>query len=286
MTITANNDSKTYGTRRPSAATAFTATGLVTANGDTITGVTESQHRRGDVGGGRQLHIVASSRDGHGAEQLHHQLRGREADREHEGPDHHSQRRTKTYGQTVAFAGTEFSASGLVNTDAVSSVTLTSAGAAATATVAGSQYDILATAAVGTGLGNYAISYAVGKLTVNKATPVISWLGMPSSMNQGSGLTATQLNAVAVVGSSPVAGAITYSLPSGVVTVGTAVYGVGAFNMLASFSPTDLNYTAASSTQTLTVDNVGPTVTSIALPSGPEHLGRPQRSRRSLWILA
>ena len=49
---------------------------------------------------------------------------------------------------------------GLVNGDTVDSVTLTSAGAAATAAVAGSPYDIVASAAVGTGLGNYDIAYA------------------------------------------------------------------------------------------------------------------------------
>jgi hypothetical protein len=38
---------------------------------------------------------------------------------------------SKTYGETLTFAGTEFSASGLVNGDTVSGVTLTSAGAAA-----------------------------------------------------------------------------------------------------------------------------------------------------------
>ena len=42
MTITANNDSKTYGTLKTFSGTAFTETGLVTANGDTITGVTET----------------------------------------------------------------------------------------------------------------------------------------------------------------------------------------------------------------------------------------------------
>ena len=42
MTITANNDSKTYGTLKTFSSTAFTETGLVTANGDTITGVTET----------------------------------------------------------------------------------------------------------------------------------------------------------------------------------------------------------------------------------------------------
>ena len=55
----------------------------------------------------------------------------------------------------MTFAGTEFTASGLVNGDTVTSVTLTSAGSAATATVAGSPYTIVPSAAVGTGLANY-----------------------------------------------------------------------------------------------------------------------------------
>ena len=41
LTITDNNDSKTYGTLKTFSGTAFTETGLVTDNGDTITGVTE-----------------------------------------------------------------------------------------------------------------------------------------------------------------------------------------------------------------------------------------------------
>ncbi len=75
---------------------------------------------------------------------------------------------TKTYGDTVTFTGTEFTTSGLVNSDAVSSVTLTSAGATATAAVAGSPYAITPSAAVGTGLTNYTMTYKDGKLTVNR----------------------------------------------------------------------------------------------------------------------
>jgi hypothetical protein len=77
--------------------------------------------------------------------------------------------RTKTFGQTVTFTGTEFMAVGLVNGDAVSSVTLNSAGAAASATVAGSPYSIVPSAAVGTGLANYTISYIDGTLTVTSS---------------------------------------------------------------------------------------------------------------------
>src|SRR5207248_1028299 len=78
---------------------------------------------------------------------------------------------TKTYGNTFTFTGSEFTISSgtLYFSDTVTSVTLSSAGAAATATVAGSPYTITPSAAVGSGLGNYIISYhdaSIG-LTVN-----------------------------------------------------------------------------------------------------------------------
>src|SRR5450756_2310604 len=65
----------------------------------------------------------------------------------------------------VTLGGTAFTTSGLVNTDTVTSVTLTSSGAGATASVA--SYPIVASAAVGTGLGNYSIIYHDGSLIVN-----------------------------------------------------------------------------------------------------------------------
>src|SRR5262249_56778189 len=80
----------------------------------------------------------------------------------------------KTYGQAVSFAGTEFTTVGLVNGDSVSSVTLTSPGAAATAGVAASPYAITASNAAGSGLGNYTITYAPGWVTVAPAPLVIS----------------------------------------------------------------------------------------------------------------
>jgi len=72
----------------------------------------------------------------------------------------------KVYG--AAFAASTFTASGLLNADSVDSVTLTSAGAAANAP-AGS-YDIVPSAALGTGLGNYAIAYTNGALAVTPAS--------------------------------------------------------------------------------------------------------------------
>jgi hypothetical protein len=76
---------------------------------------------------------------------------------------------SKNYGQAVTFAGTEFTATGLLNGDSASSVTLTSGGAAPTSGVAGSPYAIIPSSALGSGLANYAISYVNGVMTVNPA---------------------------------------------------------------------------------------------------------------------
>ena len=77
---------------------------------------------------------------------------------------------TKTYGQNVGFAGTEFAASGLVNGDVVTSVSLASDGGISNAPVNGSPYLITITNALGdAGLTNYIITCTNGALTVNPA---------------------------------------------------------------------------------------------------------------------
>src|SRR5206468_749729 len=75
---------------------------------------------------------------------------------------------SKTYGATFTFTGSEFTTGSgqLVNGDTVTTVMLISAGAAPTATVSGSPYDITPSAAVGAGVGNYAITYHVGHLSI------------------------------------------------------------------------------------------------------------------------
>jgi hypothetical protein len=82
----------------------------------------------------------------------------------------------KTYGQAFTFTGTEFTPVGLQNSETVGSVTLASAGASATASVAGSPYNIMPNAATGGTFNpaNYSISYMGGTLTVNKASLTIT----------------------------------------------------------------------------------------------------------------
>jgi filamentous hemagglutinin family protein len=75
---------------------------------------------------------------------------------------------TKIYGDTLIFNGTEFSSAGLVNGETIGRVTLSSAGAPASAQVAGGPYAIVASDATGGTFspGNYTIAYANGSLRV------------------------------------------------------------------------------------------------------------------------
>ncbi|HET6248931.1 MAG TPA: MBG domain-containing protein, partial [Tepidisphaeraceae bacterium] len=79
--------------------------------------------------------------------------------------------------------------SGLVNGDSVSAVSLSSAGAAAGATVVapGPTYAITASNAQGSGLGNYTIGYNSGTLTVTPAPLTVTALGGTSTYGQSPG---------------------------------------------------------------------------------------------------
>ncbi len=150
---------------------------------------------------------------------------------------------SKTYGQTVTFAGTEFTTSGLLNTDTVSSVTLTSAGAAATATVAGSPYSIAPSAAVGTGLTNYAITYVNGSLTVGHATAIVTTLPTASPITYGQMLSSSTLTGGSA---TPSAGSFQWVTPTAVPLAGTQSESV-------IFVPADTADYSSSAPSTITV---------------------------------
>ncbi|MEI6821811.1 MAG: T9SS type A sorting domain-containing protein, partial [Bacteroidota bacterium] len=81
---------------------------------------------------------------------------------------------TKPVGNSFTFTGSEFITSGLVYSDAVSNVTLTCAGA--TSGAVANYYDIVPSAAIGTGLSNYNIYYVNGTMIVGT-----SWTGNVST---------------------------------------------------------------------------------------------------------
>ena len=100
---------------------------------------------------------------------------------------------TKTYGSTtLSFAGPQFATSGLVNSDTVTGVNLTSAGQAATAGVnSGTPYALTASAATGSGLSNYTITYHPGTVTVSPATLTLTALDQTVNFGSSVNLTPT-----------------------------------------------------------------------------------------------
>ena len=90
---------------------------------------------------------------------------------------------------------------------------------------------------------NYNSASASVSLTVNKATPAITW-PMPSSITVGTALSATQLDATASV-----AGTFVYTPPA------ATVPNAGTQTLSVAFTPTDsTNYTTASATVSITVN--------------------------------
>lgn len=106
-----------------------------------------------------------------------------------------------------------------------------------------------------TDTANLQSTTAQATLTVNQATPSITW-PTPSPINYGTALSATQLNA-----SASVPGTFVYSPATGIVPP------LGSNTLSVTFTPTDrANYTTASASVTLVVNaaNPVPDITSIS----------------------
>jgi hypothetical protein len=175
---------------------------------------------------------------------------------------------TKPYGQALAFAGTEFTATGLVNGDTVSGVTLTSAGAAAGAGVAGSPYAIVASAAVGSGLGNYAVTYVSGALTVTPAALAAAAVNFGATAGAPfSGAVATFTTADHIDGAAAFTAVITWgdgSTSSGVITGGSGRFSVcGSHTYAAAASDAVTVQITNPNTQSATVSDTA-AVTSLS----------------------
>jgi hypothetical protein len=161
----------------------------------------------------------------------------------------------KIYGSVASFIGSEFTTPALVGTDSVISVTLTSTGSDATATVGG--YDIVPSAAIGTGLGNYSISYANGTLTVDPKVLTITANNASKTYGVTKTFAGTEFAAPDLVNGDLVA-SVTLTSTGAVNTAN-----VGSFNIVPSAAiGTGLgNYTLAYANGTLSVNKATLTVT-------------------------
>ena len=92
----------------------------------------------------------------------------------------------KNYGSTFTFTGSEFAPAGLQNGETIGSVTLASAGAPATAHVAGSPYAITPAPrpAARSRRADYTIGYVNGQLTVNPVALTVTANNQPKTYGQ------------------------------------------------------------------------------------------------------
>ncbi|MFA5096081.1 MAG: MBG domain-containing protein, partial [Candidatus Omnitrophota bacterium] len=92
---------------------------------------------------------------------------------------------SKTYGDTAAFTGAEFTALGLQNGETIGSVTLNSSGAASTAAVG--TYEIIPSSAAGGTFtpGNYTITYANGTLTIDPKALTVTGITADNKVYDG-----------------------------------------------------------------------------------------------------
>jgi hypothetical protein len=147
--------------------------------------------------------------------------------------------------------GTTLSATQLNATSSLTAGTIVYSPASGTTPSAGTQ--TLTATFTPSDTANYNTATGTVSLTVNKATPTLTW-ATPSTISYGTALSATQLNVTANV-----AGAITYSPASG------AILSVGTQTLSASFTPADsANYNSASASVSLNVI--------VAVPGSPTAL--------------
>ena len=169
----------------------------------------------------------------------------------------------KTYGNSMSFAGTEFTADGLVPGDTVTSVSLTSAGAVSSATVSGSPYSIVLSAAAGTDLANYDVTYVNGSLTVNqKALSItandlskaygdtVTFAGTEFAANglaNGDTVTSVVLNSAGAAADAAVDGGLYPIVASGAVGMGLDNYNITYVNGSLTVNPAGISLSLSSS---------------------------------------
>ena len=188
LTITAQNETKTYGQSANLGNSAFIVLGL--KNSDSVSSVTlmsGGSVATATVAGGPYA-IVPSSAFGTGLSNYTISYANGALTVAPAPLTIMAHNQTKTYGQSANLGNSAFSVSGLVNSDSVGSVTLTSGGAGSLATVTGGPYAILPAAAQGSGLSNYAVSYVNGLLTVNPAALTITAQNQTKTYGQNANL--------------------------------------------------------------------------------------------------
>ena len=189
LTITASTQNTSYGTSHALGTSAFTTSGLV--NSDAVSSVTLKYGSSSTVAGTTNAGtytagIIPSAASGTGLSNYTISYVGGNLVVATKALTITASTQNSTYGSAYALGTSAFTTSGLVNADAVSSTTLLYSGNAIVApTVSAATYTggIIASAASGTGLSNYNISYVAGNLVIGKATITLAPTGATTTYN-------------------------------------------------------------------------------------------------------
>jgi MBG domain (YGX type)/Domain of unknown function (DUF4347)/Putative Ig domain len=259
LTITASNETKTYGQSLSFQGTQFTTSGL--KNGDTIGSVTLSSAGAAATAGVGSYAITASgatsgtfNANNYTITYVNGSLTVNPAQLTITASS-----QTKTYGSALSFAGTEFTTSGLQNGDTIGSVTLSSAGTAATVGVG--SYAITASGATGGtfNANNYTIAYNSGTLKVNPAPLTITADGETNTYGDTLTFVGTEFTDSGLQNGDTV-GSVTLSSPGAATTAGVGSYAITASAATGgTFNPA--NYIITYDPGTLTVNPALLTIT-------------------------
>jgi hypothetical protein len=276
--VNANNKTKTYGAAVSFVGTEFNTTGSTLYNGDTVTSANISSGGAVATASAIPWPININSAAGTGLGNYNITYVTGTLTVQQAPLTVYTSAVQKTYGQTYAFTGKEFTSSGLLFSDSIATVNLSSPGAAPTAVVSGTPYTITATGAVGTGVSNYSINYvSQGGLTVTQAPLVITantfskTYGQPYTFagTEFTALTLYNTDAVTDVSLSSAGTAANATVTGGPYTInvgsasgnGLANYAISYKTGLLKVAPAPLSVTAANFTKTYG--------TTLTLPSTP-----------------
>ncbi|WP_431859162.1 GLUG motif-containing protein [Azospirillum sp.] len=223
LTVTADAARKTYGDTPT--LSGFTAAGL--KNGDSVAGVTLASTGTAATAGVGDYSIAASSAQGSGLSNYTITYTGGTLTVDPAMLTVTADAVRKTYGDTATLSG--FTATGLKNSDSVTGVTLSGTGTEATAGVG--SYAITASNAVGSGLSNYAITYAEGRLTVTPAALTIT--ADAARKTYGDTATLTGFTATGLKNGDSVS-SVSLSSAGTAATAGVGSYGITASNAAGS----------------------------------------------------
>ena len=178
LTVTANNQTKPYGSTLSLNGSEFTSTGLKNADAiDTVTLTSAGTATTAQVAAGPYV-VAPTSATGTTFTASNYTLSyvNGALTVTPVALTVTANNQTKPYGSTLSLNGSEFTSTGLKNADAIDTVTLTSAGTATTAQVAPGPYVVAPTSATGATFAatNYVVLYVNGSLTVLPVIPPVT----------------------------------------------------------------------------------------------------------------